>query len=115
MSVFDLDELKLSPTASLFEGAPRAGIGISVFVVRTPPGRAVELHVHPYAETFVLLEGAGRWTAGDDVVELTANQMLVVPPDTPHGFRNVGERPLLVVSIHESGTLAQTFLGRDPA
>jgi mannose-6-phosphate isomerase-like protein (cupin superfamily) len=115
MNVFDLDELKLSPTASLFEGLPRAGVGISVFVVRTPPGRAVELHTHPYAETFVLLEGAGRWTAAEDVVELRANQMLVVPPETPHGFRNTGEQPLLVVSVHESGTLDQTFLGRDPA
>ena len=58
---------------------------------------------------------AGTWTAGDEVVELHANQMLVVPPHTPHGFRNTGERPLLVVSIHESGTLEQTFIGRDPA
>jgi len=115
MSVFDLDELKFSPTASLFEGGPRAGVDISVFVVRTPPGAAVELHVHPYAETFVLLEGSGRWSAGDDVVELQANQMLVVPPDTPHGFRNTGSEPLLVVSIHAAGTLEQTFLGRDPA
>ena len=83
--------------------------------MRTPPGRAVELHVHPYAETFVLLEGSGRWTAGDEVVELTAERILVVPPDMPHGFRNTGDQPLLVVSIHESGTLEQTFLGRDPA
>ena len=115
MNVFDLDDLKFSSTASLFEGLPSAGIGISVFVVRTPPGTFVELHVHPYPETFVLLEGSGRWTAGDDVVELQANQMLVVPPETPHGFRNTGEQPLLVVSIHESGTLEQAFLGRDPA
>ena len=115
MSVFDLDELKFSPTASLFEGLPRAGIEITVFVVRTPPGMFVELHVHPYAETFVLLEGSGRWTAGNEVVELHANQILVVPPETPHGFRNTGDQPLLLVSIHESGTLEQTFLGRDPA
>jgi mannose-6-phosphate isomerase-like protein (cupin superfamily) len=115
MNVFDFEELQFSPTAWLFEGLPRAGVGISTFVVRTPPGRFVELHVHPYAETFVLLEGAGRWTAGDEVVELRANQMLVVPPETPHGFRNTGDEPLLVVSIHDSGTLDQTFLGRDPA
>jgi mannose-6-phosphate isomerase-like protein (cupin superfamily) len=115
MNVFDLADMKFSPTASLFEGLPRAGVGISVFVVRTPPGRAVELHVHPYAETFVLLEGSGRWTAGDDVVDLHPNQMLVVPPETPHGFRNTGEHPLLVVSIHESGTLEQTFIGGGPA
>jgi mannose-6-phosphate isomerase-like protein (cupin superfamily) len=113
--VFDLDELRFSATAALFEGRSRAGIGISMFIVRTPPGIAVELHTHPYSETFLLLEGCGRWTAGDEVVELEPNQMLVVPADTPHGFRNVGDGQLLVVSVHESGALEQTFLGRDPA
>jgi mannose-6-phosphate isomerase-like protein (cupin superfamily) len=115
MHVFDLGDMEFSPTAWLFEGQPRAGVGISVFVVRTPPGKGVDIHVHPYSETFVLLEGSGRWTAGDDVVELGPNQMLVVPPETPHGFRNTGEGSLLVVSVHESGTLEQTFLGREPA
>ena len=41
--------------------------------------------------------------------------MLVVPADTPHGFRNVSDVPLLVVTVHESGTLEQTFLGKEPA
>jgi mannose-6-phosphate isomerase-like protein (cupin superfamily) len=115
MNVFDLKDMEFSPTAWLFEGLPRAGVGISVFVVRTPPGKGVDLHVHPYSETFVLLGGSGRWTAGEDVVELEADQMLVVPPQTPHGFRNTGEQPLLVVSVHESGELQQTFLGGEPA
>ena len=111
----DLEDLKLSATAALFEGKERAGIDITMFVVRTPPGRFVELHVHPYSETFVLLEGRGRWTAGDTVTELNPDQMLVVPADTPHGFRNVGDVSLLLVSVHESGTLEQTFLGAEPA
>jgi mannose-6-phosphate isomerase-like protein (cupin superfamily) len=111
---FNLTDLELSPTAALFEGQPRAGVGISIFVVRTPPGRAVEMHVHPYPETFVLLTGHGRWTAGEEVRELSAEQMIVVPADTPHGFRNVGEEPLLVVSVHESGEVQQTFLGEEP-
>ena len=116
-ATFDLDDLRFngSQTAFLFEGRKRAGIDISMFVVRTPPGRSVELHTHPYSETFLLLEGEGRWTAGDSVVELRPNTMLVVPPETPHGFRNTGEAPLLVVSVHESGTLEQTFLGVEPA
>lgn len=112
--VIDLSELRLSPTAWLFEGGPRANVGISMFVVRTQPGRFVELHVHPYAETFLLLEGRGRWTAGDEVVELEPEQMISVPADTPHGFRNIGDGPMLVVSVHESPTLVQTFLGVDP-
>jgi len=111
----DLADLALNATAWLFEGHRRAGVDISMFIVRTLPGRAVELHVHPYAETFLLLEGRGRWTAGDEVVELEPEQMLVVPPDTPHGFRNIGDGPLFVVSVHERGTMRQTWLGRDPA
>lgn len=112
---FDLADLAMSPTASLFEGHPRAGVDITMFVTRTPPGRFVELHVHPYAETFLLLAGNGRWTVGDEVVELTPEQMVVVPPDTLHGFRNIGEEPLLVVSVHERGTLDQTFTDDEPA
>ncbi len=111
----DLDEMRMSPTAALFEGHRRAGVDVSMFVTRTPPGRAVEVHVHPYAEVFLLLEGRGRWTYGDEVVELEPEQMLVVPPDTPHGFRNVGDVPLLVVSVHERGTMRQVWLGEEPA
>ena len=78
--------------------------------MRTPPGKGVGLHVHPYAETFVLLEGHGRWTAGDETVDLRPDQILVVPPETPHGFENTGDAPLLVVSVHDSGTMQQRFL-----
>ena len=73
-------------------------------------GGGVGLHVHPYAETFVLLEGRGRWTVGEETVELRAEQIVVVPPQTPHGFLNTGDAPLLVVSVHDSGTMEQRFL-----
>lgn len=109
-----LSDLGLSPTAALFEGGTH-GAQISMFVVRTPPGAFVPLHVHPYPETFLLLEGSGRWTAGEAIVELEAEQMLVVPADTPHGFRNTGDVPLLVVSVHERGSIEQTWLDREPA
>jgi mannose-6-phosphate isomerase-like protein (cupin superfamily) len=104
-----------SPTAALFEGGARAGIDISVFVVHTPPGKFIEMHVHPYSETFVLLAGEGRWTVGEEVTELSPEALLVVPADTPHGLRNIGDVPLLVVSVHESGTLEQEFLGVEPS
>jgi mannose-6-phosphate isomerase-like protein (cupin superfamily) len=112
---YDLADLKFSATAALFEGKAQAGIDISIFVVHTPPGKFVEMHVHPYSETFVLLRGRGRWTAGDEVAEHSPEQLIVVPAETPHGFRNVGDEPLLVVSVHESGILEQEFLGVDPS
>ena len=112
---YDLADLEFSATAALFEGKARAGIHISIFVVHTPPGKFVEMHVHPYPETFVMLGGRGRWTAGETVAELSPEQILVVPAETPHGFRNIGDDPLLVVSVHESGTLEQEFLGVEPS
>ena len=115
IALLDLEDMRFSATACLFEGGPRAGVGVSMFVVRMPPGTTVELHTHPYPETFLLLEGHGRWTAGEHVEELHPNQLLVVPPETAHGLRNIGETPLLVVSVHEAGRIQQTFLGRDPA
>jgi quercetin dioxygenase-like cupin family protein len=114
-SHLNLNELRLSPTASLFEGGPRAGVGVTMFIVRTPPGRFVELHTHPYAETFVLLDGTGRWTAGEEIIEATAESIISVPAHTLHGFRNIGREPLLVVSVHESPTLIQEFTDREPA
>jgi mannose-6-phosphate isomerase-like protein (cupin superfamily) len=63
----------------------------------------------------VLLRGRGRWTAVDQVTEAEPDTVIVVPPDTLHGFRNVGDEPLLVVSVHESGTLDQTFTEDEPA
>ena len=105
----------MSATASRFEGGPRAGVGVTLLIVRTPPGRFVRLHTHPYPETFVLLEGKGRWTAGEEVIEASAESVISVPAHTLHGFRNIGEVPLLVVSAHESPTLIQEFIDREPA
>ena len=114
--VADLADMEVSPTAALLEGAELSPhVDTSIFVTRTPPGKSVELHVRTYAETFILLAGRGRWTCGERVVELEPNGVVVVPPDTPHGFRNIGEEPLLVVSTHERGRIEQSWLGRDPA
>ncbi len=114
-SHLNLEDIRLSPTAALFEGGPQAGVGVTMFIVRTPPGRFVELHTHPYAETFVLLEGDGRWTAGDEIVEASAETIISVPAHTLHGFRNTGQQPLLLVSVHENPTLIQEFTDREPA
>jgi quercetin dioxygenase-like cupin family protein len=111
----DIEDIRIGPTAALFEGGPRSGVGISMFVVRTAPGRFVELHTHPYPETFVLLEGRARWTAGEEVIEAEAERIVTVPAETRHGFRNIGDTPLLVVAVHESPEVIQQDLGIEPA
>jgi mannose-6-phosphate isomerase-like protein (cupin superfamily) len=107
---FSLEELATSATAALFEGHRHADADVTFFVTRTPPGREVGLHVHPYHEVFVLLEGTAVYTRGDESFEVGPDSVVVIPPHTPHGFRNSGDGPLLQLGIHERGTLEQTWL-----
>ncbi len=108
--VIPIADLRLSPTAALFEGRRHAGVDVSSFITAYPPGAGPTLHRHPYAEVFVVQEGQATFTAGDDELVVDAGNVVVVHPETPHGFENTGEGTLRVVSIHPSGTVQQTDL-----
>lgn len=97
--------------AFLFEGDRHGdGLAASFFYVDAAPGGVVDLHLHPYAEVFLVQEGEAEFRVGDDTVAARAGQVLVVPPETPHGFSNAGAGRLRVVSVHPSGTVRQTNL-----
>ena len=107
---YSFEELSVSPTAALFEGHRHGGPDVSFFVTRTPPGQAVPLHTHPYFEVFALLEGTARYTRGDEQLTVGPDSVIVIPPETPHGFENTGDVPLVQLGIHERGTMQQTWL-----
>jgi quercetin dioxygenase-like cupin family protein len=106
--VTPIDDLRLSATAALFEG--RDDIPVSIFVTRYEAGQGPDLHFHPYAEAFVVEAGTARFTVGDGEVEVGAGHVVVVPAETVHGFKCVGEDELSVVSVHPSPTVKQTNL-----
>lgn len=107
----ELEELRSSETACLFEGAKHGdGIAGSMFVTTPPPGRGPQLHLHPYAELFLVELGEATFTVGDEQVVVSAGQVVVVPPDTPHRFENTGSATLRVVSFHPSPQVEQTDL-----
>jgi mannose-6-phosphate isomerase-like protein (cupin superfamily) len=108
-----LDHELASPTggAPAFVGSEHGdGIELSFFVNRTAPGRGPSLHRHPYGEVFVVHEGDVTFTLGDETLTATGGEVVVVPPGTAHGFRNTGERPLLMVSIHPAATMQTVWL-----
>jgi mannose-6-phosphate isomerase-like protein (cupin superfamily) len=108
--VLSLEELASSDMSSQFEGGRYGGSDLSFFVTNAAPGRGPKLHTHPYTEVFIVQEGEGTFTAGDEQLLVTAGNVIVVPPETPHRFENTGDTTLRQVSIHDAGQMQTTWL-----
>ena len=59
---------------------------------------------------FVVQTGTAAFTVGGDELVVTRGNIVVVPRQTPHGFKGAGEDTLRVVSVHPSGAVEQTDL-----
>jgi mannose-6-phosphate isomerase-like protein (cupin superfamily) len=103
-------ELPPSPGGTVtFEGEPY-GSGVSFFLVNNEPGKGPDLHRHPYSETWIVRSGSGLFTADGEDVEAGPGDIVVVGPETPHKFKNVGSGRLDVVCIHASPRMIQESL-----
>jgi quercetin dioxygenase-like cupin family protein len=108
--VIDRDELPHSGSAHRFEGYLYGDTNVSFFLSETPPGRGPELHTHPYAEVFVVQEGDLTFTVGDDVIEASGGQVVVVPAGVPHKFVNSGAGRTRHIDIHTSRRMTTEWL-----
>jgi mannose-6-phosphate isomerase-like protein (cupin superfamily) len=97
-------------TARLFEGYHYGDVRVSFFVSATPPGRGPTLHTHPYAEVFVVQAGRLAFVVGDDTIDASAGQIIVVPARVPHKFTNTGTDIAHHVDIHTSERMETTWL-----
>lgn len=106
--VIPFEDLKYSPTATLFEGG---ALGVTIFVTNYEQrGQGPQLHKHPYPEIFVVHAGTGKFTIGSEELVVEAGHIVLAPADKPHAFECAGDEPLRVVSVHPSGKLRQTDL-----
>lgn len=103
-------ELHASPGGTVsFEGHSY-GSGVSLFLVNNEPGTGPDLHRHPYSETWVVRSGRAKFTADDEDVEAGPGDILVVGPETPHKFKNIGFERLDIICIHASPHFIQENL-----
>jgi len=111
--VLSLEALRTGDVASLFEGDRHGNVALAFFVMTWPPQGGPELHTHPYPEVFLVQDGRAAFTVGDDELEVGGGHVLVVPAETPHRFRNSGEGPLRIISVHPSGSVVQRDLPKE--
>jgi mannose-6-phosphate isomerase-like protein (cupin superfamily) len=73
-------------------------------------GVGPRLHVHPYDETFVVVQGRARFFVGEAVIEASAGEVVLGPAGVPHRFENLGPGRLQTIDIHHSPEWIQTDL-----
>ena len=83
-----------------FEGVQYPGTDISFIWVDMPPSGTIRLHKHPYKEIFIIQEGVATFTVGVETLQAHAGQIIIVPEDTPHKFRNASDKQLKQIDIH---------------
>jgi mannose-6-phosphate isomerase-like protein (cupin superfamily) len=103
-------DLPGSGTSRRFEGHAFGDADVSFFVTDAPPGTGPRLHRHPYAEVFVIQEGAVTFTVGDEIVEAEAGDIVIVPAGQPHKFVNRGPGRTRHLDVHASGRMATGWL-----
>lgn len=73
-------------------------------------GAGPRLHVHPYDETFIVVQGRARFFVGSMTLEAGAGEIVFGPAGVPHRFENLGPGRLQTIDIHHSPEWIQTDL-----
>jgi quercetin dioxygenase-like cupin family protein len=96
-------DLPFKGSSHQFVGADNGGVDISAYLLSAQPGRGPGPHRHPY--------GRGLWTVEGVEFEAGAGDILVIKAGEVHGFRCIGEEPLVQLDVHLSPHFIQENLG----
>jgi len=79
-----------------------AGIPIRTGIQTSTPGYATRPHSHPYVEVLTVLSGRGEaWREGEDgTIAMERGVTISIPAGCVHGFRVLGQEPLVTYGIH---------------
>ena len=93
-----------------FQGG-QYGAEVSVMFFTTDKiGGGPRLHKHPYDQVFIVRQGRGLFTVGDEEIEAEAGQILFAPAGVPHKFRNLGPGRLETTDLHVAGAFSTDWL-----
>ncbi len=114
-----LDELALAdfsvgddPTAEARIALPISAENESpntVVYLEVDPGKRIALHTHTAEEVFVVLQGTGVVTAGDQQWSASAGAIAVAPAFAKHGWENTGSETLRLVGFFGANVIINEF------
>lgn len=86
------------------------GTDATLIFTDTAEGQGPRLHKHPYPESWVVISGTARFTAGDEIVEARTGDLVKVEAELPHKFVAVGKEPLRMICIHHAPKFTTVWL-----
>ncbi|HET8679777.1 MAG TPA: dimethylsulfonioproprionate lyase family protein [bacterium] len=69
------------------------------------PRGAVPAHHHSNEEIYVILQGEGQMTVGDETFPVSAGSAVYLPPNIPHELHNTGEGNLVTIFVYAPATV----------
>src|SRR6185436_12279762 len=111
MRVFAESSLPVSNIARELVGV-EFDVGVCTIFVDAPPGRGPSLHRHPYEEIIIVTEGEATFFGASVSAErvVRGGEVVIVPANEPHGFKNTGDGPLKQIDIHVSPVFETEWL-----
>jgi quercetin dioxygenase-like cupin family protein len=103
-------ELPFLGSSHQFVGADNGDVGISVYLLDAQPGRGPGPHRHPYDEVQFIREGRGLYTVEGVEFEAGPGDILVIKAGEVHGFKCIGDEPLVQLDVHLSPRFIQENL-----
>jgi mannose-6-phosphate isomerase-like protein (cupin superfamily) len=87
------------------------GIPLRTGIQTSQPGYATREHSHPYVEVLTVLSGRGEaWLDGEaGTVAMAPGVTISIPAGRVHGFRVLGDEPLVTYGIHSFGKRIVNF------
>jgi quercetin dioxygenase-like cupin family protein len=114
-----LDELELAdfavgadPTAQARLAMPisaATGSPNTVVYLEVDPGKRIPPHTHTADEIFLVLQGEGVVTAGEERWQASAGAIAVAPAFARHGWENTGSETLKLVGFLGANVLIHEF------
>jgi quercetin dioxygenase-like cupin family protein len=87
------------------------GSSSTVVYLEVDPGKRIPPHTHTADEIFVVLQGTGIVTAGDEQWTASAGAIAVAPAFARHSWENTGSETLKLVGFLDAGVLIHRFDG----
>ena len=109
----DAEQVSFGPLAHYHLLVGDGETAIRTGIQTSQPGYRAPMHWHPYLELLFIIEGkAEAWLEGgeNEPIKLDTGDCIALPPNVPHTFRVVGNKPMRLLGIHHNADRVVNYL-----